>query len=173
MRCHSSGVVSVFYYFRHSPFVPALAGRVGVRPCAVEPVGGARLPPGVIRSTVRDHLMSSSGSPRRCGPDRPRPETLQDDVPNERSQFPRATSEFLLGVHEVHGRAAPRRRRRSWFLSTRFLSEPRPTVHEVLGFPRRPWIRRTGQRADFVTPTRGVRESFRVNAEDQHQHIVG
>jgi len=35
----------------------AFAGRVGAKPRGVEPVGGAGLPPGIIKSTSNDHLM--------------------------------------------------------------------------------------------------------------------
>ena len=136
---------------------------------------GRRVSPSwIIKSTFNDHLMSSRGSPRRCDRDRPRAEILQDDVRDGRSENLRATWGFLLGMHEVHGREGPRwTRRRSWLLSTRFLSEPRPTVHQVLRFLGSPRVRRTGQRAELITPTRGVREPLRLNAEGEHQHIVG
>jgi hypothetical protein len=76
----------------------AFAGRVGVRPRGVRPVGGAGVPPGIIKSTPDDHLTSSSGSPRPRGSERARPEILQGDVRDGRSQLLRATSEFRLGV---------------------------------------------------------------------------
>ena len=89
----------------------AFAGGVGAKLRGVEPAGGAGLPPGIIKSTPDDPLMSSRGSSTSRGSDRARPEILQGDVRDVHSQFLRVTSEFRLGVGPVGGRPSSGERR--------------------------------------------------------------
>jgi hypothetical protein len=76
-----------------------LAGRVDVKPRAVQPVGAAICASsGIIKSTFNDGVTSSTGSPRPCGPSRARPEILYADVRDGRSQLLRASSAFRLSA---------------------------------------------------------------------------
>ena len=95
-------------------------------PRAAGPAGApARLPPGITKSTPNDHPMSSSGSPRPRGPDRPRTGILYADVPAGRSQFPGATSVFRLGAGTVMGPWHARQRGIARGSSNRRLKSPR------------------------------------------------
>jgi len=116
-------------------------------PRAVEPVGAAMgLPPGIIKSTSNGHWMSSSGSSLPHNPDRARPENLQVDVPDGRSQLLRATSEFRLGMGVANGglrterRKAPLTRHRiGERLAVHARSVPDGSSHEHLPAPAPAW----------------------------------